>query len=219
MGRDYVPSNDQQYEAWLANFVAMLTVNASAVGLAPADLTAITAAQDEFTGDYETFVQARMMAKSATGAKNTARAQSEEILRPLVQRIQKHPGMTDQLRALLGLTQQYIEASPIPLEDLMPNMRLEAKTGAVMVHWGTEPANEHTNGKPMGVKGANIYRKKAGDDDYQVVGFATVSPYIDRVMGPATDYTYVVRYRGTKQFDLSLESDPVTIAARGELAA
>jgi len=89
----------------------------------------------------------------------------------------------------------------------------------VVVHWGPYPSNERINGKPAGVKTANIYRKKDGEDDCALIGYASSSPYIDSITGPAADYTYIVRYRGTKATGVSIPSNAQTIAARGEPAA
>lgn len=74
--------------------------------------------------------------------------------------------------------------------------------------------NEWMNGKPEGVKGANICRKAAGEDKFQIIAFSS-SPYYDSITGPAKDYTYMVRYRGMNETDLSNESSDETVAARG----
>jgi hypothetical protein len=96
---------------------------------------------------------------------------------------------------------------------------LESAVGQVTVHWGPNPTNERINGKPLGVQGARIYRKKSGEDDFQIVGYARTSPFYDSVTGPGSDYTYYVRYQGTKATDLSPQSEEATVAARGALAA
>ncbi len=219
MGKTYYPPSDNDYDAWLANFVAMLTTNAGMVGLLPADLTPITTASADFTDKYAAALLQRSLAKSTTSAKVTSRTDSEDVLRPLVQRIQKHPGMTDALRSLLGLVPQYVQDMPLPITELTPKMYLESKIGQVTVHWGPNPSKENTNGKPAGVMAATIYRKKAGETDFQVIGLATRSPYYDEITGSGSDYTYYVRYRGAKQTDISAPSAEATVAARGLQAA
>ena len=219
MRNDYVPSNNAVYDDWLANFVTALTANAATVGLVPADLTPIQDVQSDFTNARADHVAKKDLQNAAYSLLVNKRRDSEAILRPLVQRIQKHPGMTDDLRSLLRLSPQYLAEEGMPIEQLVPLIKLEADPGCVTIHWGPNPGNEHTNGKPEGVKSANIYRKQVGEASYQAIGNATKSPYYDAIGGPATDYTYYVRYRGTKQTDLSKQSDAHTIAARGEVAA
>lgn len=219
MRNDYVPSNNAVYDEWLANFVTILTANAATFGLSAADLEPIEGEQMDFANALSDHVSKKALERAAYAVLATKRRDSESVLRPLVQRIQKHPGMTDELRSLLGLPPRYMEEASTPISELIPLIRLETTPGCVTVHWGPNPGNEHENGKPEGVRSGNIYRKTADEEVYQLVGTATSSPYYDAVTGPATDYTYVVRYRGTKQYDLSKQSDFTTIAARGEAAA
>lgn len=218
MPKDYFPANDRALRDWLTNFVANLTINAAAVGLLPADLVKITGDADEFAGRLTTYDEQKALLASASGAKKTARTEVIATLRPLVQRIQNHPGMNDQLRGLLGLPLRNNElriAGAMPPD--IPKMHLETKPGKVWVHFGTEPGNERQNGKPLGVKGCNIWRKKGDEPTYQLVAFQSASPYEDSVAGLAADYTYVVQYRGNKASDLGEWSVPGTIAARGAL--
>lgn len=215
MGHDYVPPNDNEFKLWLANFVSILTVNASVVGLVPADLTPITAESDEFASALEGYQQQLSLTASASSNKKTRRTTAEGTLRPLVRRINNHPGMTDQLRSLLGLKPMGMAMDAIPIEELIPGIQLESAVGMVTVHWGPNPMNERMNGKPEGVKGANVYRKKAGEADYRILGYASASPYYDEISGDAADYVYYVRYRGTKASWLSKPSAMTKIAARG----
>ena len=219
MSRSVIPKNDQVYDAWVANFITHLSGNLAQVGLLAADMDPLDAAYNEFNAAYTSFVAAHLAARSSTSQKLTKRDATDAVLRPLIRRINNHPGMTDALRSLLGLTPQHTLDTPVPITELTPSVFLETAVGQVDVHWGPNPQNENQNGKPLGVKGANIYRKKAGESSFQMLGFATRSPFLDEVSGEASDYTYVVRYRGTKPTELSKPSVAQTIAARGDLAA
>ncbi len=219
VSNSYFPANDQQYSQWLDNFVTVLALNAATVGLVPDDLEPIETAKDSFAAKLADYTQKRQYAKAACAAKDTERRVSEEILRPLVKRINGHPGMTDQLRVMLGLKKEEMPQALPPIEQLVPEVYLESRVGLVTVHWGPNPLSERWNGKPSGVKGAVIYRRKTGEPDFRLIGFSTSSPFYDEISGDASDYTYVVRYRGTKTTDLSAPSPAETIAARGDLAA
>ncbi|MBP6964997.1 MAG: hypothetical protein KBC96_11380 [Armatimonadetes bacterium] len=220
MPRNYFPNNDRELMDWLANFASVLDVNKAQVGLVADDVTPISDASDAFGIAYQSYQQQAGLASAASGLRNTKRAEAIEILRPLVRRVNNHPGMTDQLRRLLGLRTPDLAEAPEPITELLPILMLESWPGQVTVHWGPYPGNERINGKPSGVKGANIYRKKAGETAFQLVGFSGSSPYIDYIAGDGADYTYVARYRGTTEADLSKQSEANTVAARGmDLAA
>ncbi len=220
MARNVLPTSDNDFNVWLQAFVSNLTTNAGMVGLIPANLTPITTASGAFIDSLTNYQLQKALATSAIALKNTDRQEALAILRPLIQRICKHPGMTDQLRGLLGLGRDDTVQSPTPIELLTPpSLYLESMVGSVIVHFGPTPQNERTNGKPAGVLGCNIYRKKSGETQYQLVNFATSSPYTDTIVGSAADYQYVARYRGTKATELSSSSAEATTAARGELAA
>jgi hypothetical protein len=219
MGNSPIPSNDVDYDGWLVNFVEVLATNAGVVGLLPADVDPLAAAQSAFDTALSDHNMKQMAGKAATAFKDTRRTEADALLRPMIQRINNHPGMSQQLRELLGLDRTDIVQAATPIEALTPLVSLDSGIGQVTVHWGPNPLNERSNGKPAGVKGGNVYRKKSGETDYQIVGFATTSPYYDVITGAGADYTYVVRYRGTKSTDLSQQSEANTIAARGELAA
>ena len=219
MPKDYVPSNDQQFDAWLMNFVSTLSTYAVQVGLLPADIDPLDVAESEFGGAIVTHLTKRTEAESATAAKNTKRATAEGLLRPLVRRVSNHPGMTDQLRAALGLNVPASGHTTSTVGVEFPDLYLESMPGKVVVHFGTNPTNERINGKPSWAKGCNIYSKKTGEAEYHLLAFTSSSPFIDNVTGPASDYTYVVRYQGTKAGDIGGESSPMSIAASGQLAA
>lgn len=219
MRKDYMPSNDLQYTSWIAQFSAALEAHAAALGVDPGELAPLQESRSEYASAYGELVEAKRAFNAATSLKVTKRVRSEKIIRPLVRRVQNHPGMTDEIRSELGLRPKHIVESRVPITELVPSLALEAGTGQVTVHWGPNPGNERKNGKPAGVKSANIYRRKAGEERYQLVANATASPYYDAITGPAADYTYIVRYRGTRQNDLSAPSPEYTIAVRGDLAA
>lgn len=219
MSKPYYPANDEQYKVWLANFVTQLSGNLAQVGLVAADLDPLSGAFDEFDAALSTHNNAKVAAKAAVNAKFTKRDASEDLLKPLVRRITNHPGMTDALRGILGLQKEHTAAASIPVTEMRPLVLLESNPGGVAVHWGPNPENEGHNGKPEGVKSANIYRRKAGEETYQLIVNVTKSPYIDTIVGDGSDYTYVVRYKGTGPGDLSYQSEAAMVAARGEEAA
>lgn len=218
MAKNYIPSNDQDLRAWMETFIPNLNANLATLGLVPDDLTPLEDAQSGFDTSLDQLAANRVMYEGSVSLKKTKRTALEGALRPLVRRIQNHPGMTDQLRGLLGLPVYDHTASTSGIGVEVPGIALETSVGMVTVHFGTDPSNEQINGKPHWAKGCNIYRRREGESDFRLLAFSTRSPFTDTVAGPAADYTYQVRYRGTKVEDIGQASPPMTVAAGGELA-
>jgi hypothetical protein len=211
---DYVPSSDQDYAAWLYNLVTGLNDHLEDLGLDAADILPLQTEYTAFSGALTAYNDKKIALTAATNLKKDKRGLSEITLRPLVQRVQHAPGMTDELRGELGLPVRSGRTThSVGVE--VPKIYLETEPGSVSVHFGTEPANEKINGKPLWAKGCLIYRKRADEENFQMVAWASTSPYLDTVEGQGADYTYYVRYRGTKATDIGQGSQQMTVAARG----
>jgi hypothetical protein len=213
---DYVPKNDSEFVDWMENFVTVLNLNMAMVGLVAADVAPVDTANGLYSVAVTTQIQQQALAKSAVENKKTQRDALEDALRPLVRRIQNHPGMTNQLRGLLGITVMNDGGQqPAGAGIDVPSMFLETKPGQVIVHFGTDASNELHNGKPSWARGCVIWRKKTGESDFSMIAFDTASPYVDTVSGSAVDATYKVAYRGTDENDLGPMSTEQMIAAGG----
>lgn len=216
---DFVPRNDKELSDWMENFLTVLTPDLAVFQLEPADIALLETVSMAFTANVAAYEAAKLVLTGKSATKKSSRKSVEMYLRPLVRRINNHPAMNEDMRANLGLKPKNLVQETPPISDLVPEIYLEMFSGGVVVHWGPNPQNENRNGRPAGVKGVNIYRKKAGEADFQMLAHTTRSPYRDYVTGDAADYTYVARYYGTKVADMSMPSVAETIAARGDLAA
>lgn len=217
--KDYIPRNDVEFRKWLEKFITTLEAHAADFAMDPSAFDTIKAQNAAFDADISRFIAAQKAAKSAVASKRDSRAAVEATARFLSQWANHHPAMTDGLRSTLGLRPRNLERDVIPISRLRPIILLRASLGEVAVHWGPNPGNEWRNGKPAGVWSCNIYRKRSDEEDFRLVGYTSSSPYRDPISGPAADYTYVVRYRGRKAHQLSVQSDTATIAARGAMQA
>ena len=215
---NYLPSNDAEFASWFYNFVAGLTTYMDDLGLTALEIVPVQTAYTGFNAAHTDYSAKRIAMTASSNTKKASKISSESIIRPLVQRIQHAPGMTDGIRGELGLPVRGARmAHSIGLET--PGIFVETAPGKVTVHFGTSPQNERLNGKPSWAKGCNIYRKQPGDTEWAMLAFQGASPYVDRVSGSGADYMYVVRYRGTQADEIGDESLTATVAARGEMAA
>lgn len=212
---DYVPNGDLQFKDWLRNFVTVLAPLAEQLGLQENDVTDLAGKREEFEAAIMDVVAKRAAARGAVQNKKAVRMSAEKMLRPLVRRITAHPSMDNALRSRLGLNVPSERRAVYSAGSEAPEVYLEAKPGSVLIHFGTNPGNEHLNGKPDWAKGCNIYRKKDGEPEYSFIAFDTSSPYLDHISGPPTRITYKVAYRATRERDIGPSSEGYTIAAGG----
>ena len=210
--KDYVPTNDNDLNAWIVNFNTVLNANLATLGLVAADITTLSSTTSAFSASITTAITAEAAYRQAVENKKTRRAALEIALRAMVKRVNGHPGMTDAIRAQLGITVPDRIPSRHGVGPEVPVVELELKPGQVVVHFGTTPGNELTNGKPAWAIGCNIYRKKASDADWTLIAFDTASPYVDTITGPAANYQYRVAYRGTRATDEGASSVQSTVA-------
>jgi hypothetical protein len=215
---DYISGSDAALTAWLYNLVTGVNLHLEDLGLVDTDVTPVQAVYTALNGSVTAYTTKRTALTAASNDKKNKRADTLEIVRPFVQRIQHAPAMTDEIRGELGLPVRAPRTTH-SVELDVPGILVETIMGHAIVHFGTQPTNERLNNRPAWAQGCNIYRKRAGDTEYTLMGFQKASPYTEEITGEAEDYTYVVRYRGNKAQDIGAQSAEVTIAARGMAAA
>ena len=98
MQNDYLPKPDAEFQLWLANFVTVAGANTAALGLLPADITALSGAQSTFGGNLGQMKAMQASAKSAVANKDTSRKTVNNQVRSIVRRIQSNPAVTVALK-------------------------------------------------------------------------------------------------------------------------
>jgi len=214
---DYIPTNDTEFESWLTNFLAVLTPQLmTEFGVDATEVAPLISEVQVFKTALTDQVTKQAQARAAVAEKNGSRDQTEDLLRPLVRRINNHPVMTDDLRRQLGLRpKNHNNRTRRSAGEEVPGLFLETKPGQVVIHFGTDPTNELHNGKPAWALGCSIYRRKTGETNFSLIAFDTASPYVDMVPGPATDVAYKVAYRGRHEDEHGPSSPEQTVAAGG----
>ncbi|MFY9233672.1 MAG: fibronectin type III domain-containing protein [Fimbriimonadaceae bacterium] len=119
---DIFKATDAQLVSAGTNLVTVATGNTVALGLTPADITAVTAANTAYGTDYNQMIVARDAAKATTQGKDTAKANFLAIVRGLANRIYANQSVSDELIALLGLpvhSGTRTPVVPVPPSDLV----------------------------------------------------------------------------------------------------
>ncbi len=100
---DYIPSTEGALFAFVNNFSTVASVNEAALGLTPAQVTALTTLQNNWFAALTAKQNADTAYKGAVGTEATVQAQLVADIRALVAAIQINPGTTDALRLKLGI--------------------------------------------------------------------------------------------------------------------
>jgi hypothetical protein len=211
---DYIPKQDAQFDEWLRNFSTNISAIATPLGIAPALITAVTDAYDDWLVGYVALQTAQNAAQSAAEAKDELRDAAKDAVRAVAGMLQKHPGMTDANREILAITVPDREPTPISPEYVVnlapPILLLDWKQrGQVTVHFGVNPSNEKLNAKPADIAGARIsYRIETGP--WTFVADDTNSPYNHNLA--ITEPTNV-EYRA-QWFDKKIRTGPYSETAK-----
>lgn len=180
---DYIPAADAALENWQQNFVSVLSINLELLGLLPADIAGIVAAQTSWSSVYGAHLTAQNAARGATQSKDTARDALEEEIRPFVQRLQTSPLLTDALRAAMGIT----VPDPIRTPAAQPTSRpiVSIDTSERLQHSVTffDAETPTSRAKPDGVMGAEIWLATGAIppvslSELRFVALATRSPHV-----------------------------------------
>lgn len=162
MPSSYLPSNDLAFTAWLDRFAAYLTANLAKFGIVDGEIDDLLDAMPQFQTDYSAAQDARAIAKAKTQAKDASRLAAEAILKPLVARIQSHPGMTNEDRAQLGIPLKGLSSTPssVVFADDRPSAIIDIRPALkhiIRIH--NESTTSTSNGKPAGAIGCEVWVK------------------------------------------------------------
>ena len=164
---DFIPTADNHFLIWLDRFVANLQPQAASYGLQDADVTQL----QTYISDLHTKVakasDASAAAKQATADKNTSRKSVESHVRALARRIKAHPGYTAGQGDHLGVEGAEVT---IDLSTAKPILEGTDQTGGQIELSFNKSKSD----------GINIYCQREDDNDWVLLGRATVSPYLDK---------------------------------------
>lgn len=214
---DYLPKDEASKIQWLANFTTWVGPNGASHGLTNPEVNDLLVLAGTANTAFADNVTAQAAAKAATAAKNTALGAYIAMARDYAQRLQNNPNMSDADRAAAGLTVRDAQPTPTapggvltihsPLVDLDFSVRRQ-----VTVHWGTNPGDERSNGRPAGTIGCQIQFARGGipaeESAWTALEIDTESPIIHTVPDTTpTTYAYRARYVG-KNLKMGPFGDP-----------
>lgn len=172
-GSHKLPAGDDPFSRWLDQFLAAATDNATALGLSPADLTALGNRITEFKTGLAGCAAAEAAAKQATAVKNNSRTLIEQLVRKLAKRFTTEPGYTPALGELLGIisaasVEGGASAAPMSMDD-KPAARVKA----------LPDYQAEIRPRMKGAEAVDIYCQRDGDAAPVLLGRFTHARYVD----------------------------------------
>jgi hypothetical protein len=100
---DWIVKPDVAARGQVGGIAAAITAAPGNFGLMAADAEALNASLAAFADALDASIAAQAAARVAVANKNAARAALENLLRPMIQRVQLDPVVTDEVRASAGI--------------------------------------------------------------------------------------------------------------------
>lgn len=100
---DYLPTPDQQFAAWLTNFVNVCSVEDAALGITPADFATISNAATAFATGLTESDASKATTKAKVTAKDDYRRQVTSIVRRYAREFKANPSIPPALLSNLGI--------------------------------------------------------------------------------------------------------------------
>ena len=200
MANDYLPASDSGFDLWVANFASEIDSFATALGLTPAEVTAIGNARTDWSTSFTNYHVSLQNARGFAEQKENSRAEADALVRRTVRRIQTSPAMTNQMREVLRIPVPSSERTPVGPPAEAPLLALDWGTrGQMTLKYGPNPGNARKNGKPKGVTGVQVYVHEGGlpttDTAWQFLTSCSTSKCVHHVSGVGSrTFAYRVRY-------------------------
>ena len=181
---DYIPSTDADFNVWQFNLIEFIVANATAWGIPPEDVASLQSSQARWAAAYDKASNKQNRTAADVQTKKDSKSSFTKDIRDMVQQwLARNSKVTDTDRVKMGIAVRTSSHTTIGVPDSYPvaevnfSMRLQHKLTFY------DQATAHSNAKPEGVTGCEIYVKIDGEtpesvDEMHFLGTCTSSPYI-----------------------------------------
>ena len=128
MSAPYIPAKDSLFQAWALNFNTLILANPANYGLAAADATAIGVQYAAWYAAWQLAINPATRTKPSVAAKDATKAASMALFRLYAQQVRRNAGVSNALKANLGLTIADLTPTPIPAPATSPILEVVAAT-------------------------------------------------------------------------------------------
>jgi hypothetical protein len=156
-GTNYMPRPDGDFSAWANNYYDAVEKWWSVNGLDDSELKPLKEALSRWSAAYPAHVAAQQRAEGARQAKDQARAELEQEIRPVTNFVQGYTKTTDADRATIGISIRDTSKTPAPTPTTRPLVQVDH--GQRLLHRlrFTDEAAPTRRGKPPGTIGAEVW--------------------------------------------------------------
>jgi len=188
MADDYIPHADADFHDWLGQFSTYVSTNAAALGLTPGDVTPLTNATTGWNSAYPAHQSAQSAASAAKTTKDHARGTAENVARPLAQRLQVSPAVTDAQRSQMQIKVRATIRTRVSVPATAPMATVDTSQRLQHGIDFRDSASPSSRKKLAGVAGCEIWAKvgaPAPTDVSQMTYVATdtATPYLVEYTG------------------------------------
>jgi hypothetical protein len=195
----FIPRTDAELARWANNYKEKISVLGLGVGLTPAKITDQQDAAQVIIDAVNRVTLKRQEQEEAIAFKNLVRKREVQLLIDAAVGIKRDPMFTENIGNELGIMGSSVE---ILRSTLRPALKLAVYPGSIEVSF-----------KKRGQPGVTIYTKLRGEEQWQQLTYATISPYVDNralaIAGRAETREFMARC-GNGHLEVGQESDIVS---------
>lgn len=181
---DYIPKTDAEFHVWQFNLIEILETNATAWGIPEEVITSLKAAQARWTVAYEKANNRQNRTSADVITKNEAGDDFTKEIRDTVQQwLVRNPKVTDADRVRMDINVRTNTHTPVPPPSSFPLGSVDFSIRLQHTISFYDQASAHSNAKPEGVTGCEIYLKADGEapksvEEMNFQGTCTASPFV-----------------------------------------
>jgi len=208
MATDYIPRPDDKFDQFQEHFVDYVVANKTALGVTTDEADALTDEKTAWTSAFGAHMDAQSAAKSATTAKDDARAPLETTIRALAGRFQASKTITDAQREAMQIPVHSTSRTRVGVPTTRPVGTVDTSRRLSHIIDFRDEDSPRSKAKPAGVAGCEIWVKVGGNapadpSELRYVATDTATPYLAEYPGadagkPAHYWLRWVNTRGEK---------------------
>jgi hypothetical protein len=180
---DYVPQNDVKMSLWQKNLIEIVESKVTEWGILANDFTLVKTKQLVWEAAFDKASNKQNRTAADVLAKDEAYDDYVAVIRPFVaQWLANNSKVSDSDRARMGLTVKTGTRTPTPVPATSPIGTVDFSVRLQHSIQFYDETSAHSNAKPVGVHGCEVYMKVDGDapkdaSELTYVGTCTASPY------------------------------------------
>ena len=203
---DYVPRSDGDFNLWQECLVDNAEQNKTTWGISVDGLAKVKTLQTDWVSAFSKASNKQNRTAADVTAKDVARYDYEKAIRAFVaQWLSNNDKVSDSDRTMMGLTVKTGTRKPTPAPTTCPVGSIDFSVRHQHTIRYYDEASAHSNAKPAGVHGCEIYMKVDGDapkdaSELSYVATCTASPYTVKFDGAKAGKTiyYWLRWVNTR---------------------